>query len=116
MGELVLRQRRCPLHGCLSGQRSAVADADSYLRDGGKRSAFDQMSDLIRGVGILEDPENGGGTKQLSNLYQYHFNDGFGNYRCYEDPNMTPEKEGAIGNRTQMTEAPQRLSGQRRWT
>jgi len=78
---------------------------DSYLRDGGKRSAADHWDDLIRGVDTVEDPSNGG-TTQLSNLGQYHFTDGFGNYRTTDDPNYTPEKAGEVGSWTAMSQAP----------
>jgi len=78
---------------------------DSYLRDGGKRSAADHWDDLIRGVDTVNDPSTGG-TTQLSNLGQYHFTDGFGNYRTTDDPNYTPEKAGEVGTWTQMTAAP----------
>ena len=77
---------------------------DSYLRDGGKRSAADHWDDTIRGVDTLNDPSTGG-TTQLSNLGQYHFTDGFGNYRTADDPNYTPEKAGEVGSWTQMTTA-----------
>jgi len=78
---------------------------DSYLRDGGKRSAADHWDDTIRGVDTLNDPSTGG-TTQLSNLGQYHFTDGFGNYRTTDDPNYTPEKAGEVGSWTQMSAAP----------
>ena len=85
--------------------RSSGGVDDSYLRDGGARSASDHFSDLIRGVDTLNDPSTGG-TKQLSNLGQYHFTDGFGNYRTYDNPNDTPENTGEVGSWTQMTAAP----------
>jgi hypothetical protein len=85
--------------------RSSGGVDDSYLRDGGKRSASDHWDDLIRGVDTLNDPSTGG-TTQLSNLGQYHFTDGFGNYRTTDDPNYTPEKAGEVGSWTQMTAAP----------
>jgi hypothetical protein len=44
-----------------------------------KESLSDQWCDLIRGVDTLSNPN--GGTTQLCNLGQYHFTDGFGNYR-----------------------------------
>lgn len=77
---------------------------DSYLRDGGARSAADHWDDVIRGVDTLNDPSTGG-TTQLSDLGQYHFTDGFGNYRTTDDPNYTPEKAGEVGSWTQMTAA-----------
>ena len=83
--------------------RSSVDD--SFLRDGGKRSAADHWDDTIRGVDTLNDPSTGG-TTQLSNLGQYHFTDGFGSYRTTDDPNYTPEKAGEVGSWTQMTTAP----------
>jgi hypothetical protein len=76
----------------------------SYLRDGGARSASDHWSDLIRGVDTLNDPSTGG-TTQLSNLGQYHFTDGFGSYRTYDDPNATPENQGENGSWQLMTSA-----------
>ena len=84
--------------------RSSGGVDDSYLRDGGKRSAADHWDDMIRGVDTLNDPN--GGTTQLSNSGQYHFTDGFGNYRTADDPNYTPEKAGEVGSWTQMTQAP----------
>ena len=84
--------------------RSSGGVDDSYLRDGGKRSAADHWDDMIRGVDTVNDPSNGG-TTQLSNLGQYHFTDGFGNYRTTDDANYTPEKAGEVGSWTQMTAA-----------
>jgi len=78
---------------------------DSFLRDGGKRSAADHWDDLIRGVDPVNDPSTGG-TTQLSNLGQYHFTDGFGNYRTTDDPNYTPEKADEVGSWQRMTAAP----------
>jgi hypothetical protein len=85
--------------------RSSGGVDDSYLRDGGARSAADHWDDMIRGVDTVNDPSNGG-TMQLSNLGQYHFTDGFGNYRTTDNPNYTPEKAGEVGTWTQMTAAP----------
>jgi hypothetical protein len=85
--------------------RSSGGVDDSFLRDGGARSASDHFDDLIRGVDTVNDPSTGG-TTQLSNLGQYHFTDGFGNYRTSDDPNYTPEKAGEVGSWTQMTTAP----------
>ncbi len=85
--------------------RSSPGVDDSYLRDGGKRSAADHWDDMIRGVDTVNDPSTGG-TTQLSNMGQYHFTDGFGNYRTTDDPNLTPEKAGEVGSWTQMTAAP----------
>ena len=85
--------------------RNTPGADDSYLRDGGKRSAADHWDDLIRGVDTVNDPSTGG-TTQLSNAGQYHFTDGFGNYRTTDDPNYTPEKAGEVGSWTAMTEAP----------
>jgi hypothetical protein len=85
--------------------RSSGGVDDSYLRDGGARSAADHWDDMIRGVDTVNDPSNDGRT-QLSNLGQYHFTDGFGNYRTNDDPNYTPEKAGEVGTWTQMTAAP----------
>jgi hypothetical protein len=85
--------------------RNSPGVDDSSLRDGGKRSSADHFDDLIRGVDTLNDPSTGG-TTQLSNLGQYHFTDGFGNYRTSDDPNYTPEKAGEVGSWTQMTAAP----------
>jgi Cysteine rich repeat len=84
--------------------RNSPGADDSYLRDGGKRSAADHWDDLIRGVDTVNDPSTGG-TTQLSNLGQYHFTDGFGNYRTTDDPNYTPEKAGEVGTWTAMTPA-----------
>jgi hypothetical protein len=85
--------------------RNSPGVDDSYLRDGGKRSAADHWDDVIRGVDTVNDPSTGG-TTQLSNLGQYHFTDGFGNYRTTDDSNYTPEKAGEVGSWTQMSAAP----------
>jgi hypothetical protein len=85
--------------------RSSGGVDDSYLRDGGARSAADHWDDVIRGVDTVNDPSTGG-TTQLSNLGQYHFTDGFGNYRTSDNPNYTPESAGEVGSWTQMTETP----------
>jgi hypothetical protein len=84
--------------------RSSGGVDDSYLRDGGARSAADHWDDVIRGVDTLNDPSTGG-TTQLSNLGQYHFTDGFGNYRTSDNPNYTPESAGENGTWTPMTVA-----------
>ena len=85
--------------------RNSPGVDDSFLRDGGKRSASDHWDDLIRGVDTVNDPSTGG-TTQLSNAGQYHFTDGFGNYRTSDNPNYTPEQAGEVGSWTQMTAAP----------
>lgn len=85
--------------------RNSPGVDDSSLRDGGTRSAADHWDDLIRGVDTMNDPSTGG-TTQLSNLGQYHFTDGFGNYRTSDDPNYTPEKAGEVGSWQLMTAAP----------
>ena len=91
--------------------RNSPGVNDDYLRDhvgggsgGGGRSASDHWSDLIRGVDTLNDPSTGG-TTQLSNLGQYHYTDGFGNYRTYDNPNDTPENHNEVGSWQQMTTA-----------
>ena len=84
--------------------RNSPGVNDDSLRDGGARSASDHWSDLIRGVDTVNDPSTGG-TTQLSNLGQYHFTDGFGNYRTTDDPNYTPEKAGEVGSWQLMTAA-----------
>ncbi len=83
---------------------------DSWLRttsgggsDGAPtRSSADHFDDNVRAVDTLNDPSTGG-TTQLSNAGQYHFTDGFGNYRTSDDPNYTPEKNGEVGTWKQMT-------------
>jgi hypothetical protein len=92
--------------------RNSPGINDDYLRtsgggggDGAARSASDHWSDLIRGVDTVNDPSTGG-TTQLSNLGQYHFTDGFGNYRTYDNPNDTPENHNEVGSWQQMTAAP----------
>jgi hypothetical protein len=84
--------------------RNSPGVDDSYLHDGGARSAADHWDDLIRGVDTVNDPSTGG-TTQLSNLGQYHFTDGFGSYRTSDDPNYTPEKAGEVGSWQLMTQA-----------
>jgi hypothetical protein len=86
---------------------SSGGSADDFLRTdgsggGGGRTSSDNVSDLIRGVDTLNDPSTGG-TTQLSNLGQYHFTDGFGNYRTYDDPNATPENNNENGTWQRMT-------------
>jgi len=83
--------------------RNSPGINDNFLRDG-PRGAADHWSDLIRGVDTVNDPSTGG-TTQLSNLGQYHFTDGFGNYRTTDDPNYTPEKAGEVGSWQLMTAA-----------
>jgi Cysteine rich repeat len=91
--------------------RNSPGVDDSNLRDGGgssgggKRSSSDHFDDLIRGVDTVNDPSTGG-TTQLSNQGQYHFTDGFGNYRTTDDPNYTPEKAGEVGSWQVMSAAP----------
>ena len=46
--------------------------------------------DLIRGVTTTDDPMYG--TSQHSNLYDYHWTDGYGNYRNSNDPNFNPSQ------------------------
>lgn len=83
---------------------------DNWLRttgggsgEGGHtRSNAERFDDTIRGVDTLNDPSTGG-TTQLSSAGQYHFTDGFGNYRTSDDSNYTPEKAGEVGSWTQMT-------------
>ena len=94
-----------------SAWRNSSGVNDDFLRDndesgtgGGGRSAADHWSDLIRGVDTLNDPSTGG-TTQLSNLGQYHYTDGFGNYRTYDNPNDTPENHNEVGSWQRMTEA-----------
>lgn len=90
--------------------RSSGGVDDSWLRDGSgsggeaKRSSSDHFDDLVRGVDTVNDPSTGG-TTQLTNQGQYHFTDGFGNYRTSDDPNYTPEKAGEVGSWQQMTTA-----------
>jgi hypothetical protein len=84
--------------------RNSSGVDDSFLRDGGKRSAADHWDDVIRGVDTVNDPSTGG-TTQLSNLGQYHFTDGFGNYRTSDNPNYTPEQAGEVGSWQLMTAA-----------
>jgi len=79
-------------------------DHDGGGREGGARSASDHWSDLIRGVDTVNDPSTGG-TTQLSNLGQYHFTDGFGNYRTYDNSNDTPENHNEVGSWQLMTVA-----------
>ena len=90
-----------------AGKRSQHTLEQMGLRwgGGGPRSASDHWSDLIRGVDTVNDPSTGG-TTQLSNLGQYHFTDGFGNYRTYDNPNDTPENHNEVGSWQQMTAAP----------
>jgi hypothetical protein len=87
-----------------SGGGSSGGSVDGFLRDEGGRTSSDNVSDLIRGVDTLNDPSTGG-TTQLSNLGQYHFTDGFGNYRTYDDPNATPENNNENGTWQRMTPA-----------
>ena len=84
--------------------RSSGGFNDSFLRDGGARSASDHWDDVIRGVDTVNDPSTGG-TTQLTNLGSYHFTDGFGNYRTYDNPNDTPENHNEVGSWQPMTPA-----------
>lgn len=110
MAQMQTRERA--LNASVAKQDAALRGPsfdDSWLRTtggggsgGGTRSNADRASDLIRGVDTVNDPSTGG-TIQLSNAGQYHFTDGFGNYRTSDDPNYTPEKAGAVGSWTAMT-------------
>jgi hypothetical protein len=84
---------------------------DSWLRTssggsggGSGRSSSDHFDDNIRGKDTMNDSSTGG-TTQLSNAGQYHFTDGFGNYRTSDVPNYTPGAAGESGSWTQMTVA-----------
>jgi len=79
----------------------ARATGGSSGRTEGGRSAADAISDQIRGVDTVNDPM--WGTSQHSYMEQYHFTDGFGNYRHTNDPNAIPNEPG---NWERMTPAP----------
>jgi hypothetical protein len=68
----------------------------------GGRTIWDKWDDNVRGVDTTNDPMTG--TSQHSNLEQYHWTDGFGNYSNTNDPNYDPGKDEA-GNWTLMTPA-----------
>jgi hypothetical protein len=70
---------------------------------GGGRTVFDKADDLYRGVDTVNDPSTGD-TTQRSFMNQYHWTDGFGNYRDTNDPNYDPSKDNA-GNWTLMSTA-----------
>jgi hypothetical protein len=72
----------------------------AYLRSGAGgggggsspgRSSFDKMDDNIRGVDTTDDPF--WGQSQHSNLEQYHWTDGYGNYANTNDPNYNPSQD-----------------------
>jgi len=62
----------------------------------------DKFDDLVRGVDTTNDPLTG--TSQHSYMEQYHWTDGFGNYRNTNDPNYDPSKDNA-GTWQLMTQA-----------
>jgi hypothetical protein len=55
-----------------------------------QRTAADKQDDYIRGVDTVEDPTYG--TSQHSLTEQYHWTDGYGNYRNSNDANYDPNK------------------------
>jgi hypothetical protein len=57
------------------------------------RSSFDKADDVIRGVDTTDDPF--WGQSQHSNLEQYHWTDGYGNYVNTNDPNYNPSQDRA---------------------
>jgi hypothetical protein len=67
------------------------------------RSVFDKADDLVRGVDTTEDPM--WGTSQHSNLEQYHWTDGYGNYRDSNDANYNPNQSESTSNWQLMPEA-----------
>jgi hypothetical protein len=69
---------------------------------GGGRSNADRADDVIRGVDTTEDPMYG--TSQHSFMEQYHWTDGYGNYRNTNDPNYNPSQNES-GNWQLMPEA-----------
>ena len=71
---------------------------DSFLRDGGKRSASDHWDDLIRGVDTVNDPSTGA-LRSSPISASITSTDGFGNYRTTDDPNYTLQKRrGEVGS------------------
>ena len=54
------------------------------------RTGADKQDDYIRGVDTVEDPVYG--TSQHSLTEQYHWTDGYSNYRNSNDPNYDPNK------------------------
>ena len=77
-------------------------DSSSPDGTGGGRSVADKWDDLYRGVDTTNDPVTG--TSQHSFMEQYHWTDGFGNYRNSNDPNYDPSKDEP-GNWQLMTPA-----------
>jgi hypothetical protein len=79
-----------------------ASDGGSSDGSGGGRSVNDKFDDLVRGVDTTNDPLTG--TSQHSYMEQYHWTDGFGNYRNTNDPNYDPSKDNA-GTWQLMTQA-----------
>jgi hypothetical protein len=86
----------------LAAQRAASAAATGGSGGGSTRTGNDAQDDYIRGVETMNDPDTG--TSQHSFLEQYHWTDGYGNYRNSNDASYDPN-HAENGNWQLMTPA-----------
>ena len=84
----------------LAASRASSAGAGSG--GGAARTGNDAQDDYIRGVETMNDPDTG--TSQHSFLNQYHWTDGYGNYRNSNDASYDPN-HAENGNWQLMTPA-----------
>ena len=85
----------------MAASRTSSSSGGSGSSETGGRSSFDKFDDYIRGVDTMDDPY--WGTSQHSFNEQYHWTDGYGNYRNSNDVNYDPNNvvtsmRMAIGN------------------
>jgi hypothetical protein len=81
---------------------SGATGGDGGDGGGATRTGNDAQDDYIRGVETMNDPDTG--TSQHSLLQQYHWTDGYGNYRNSNDASYDPN-HAENGNWQLMTPA-----------
>jgi hypothetical protein len=74
----------------VAGRNPSGVSSGASAGGGEARSATDKQDDYIRGVGTVSDPLYG--TSQHSLTEQYHWTDGYGNYRNSNDGTYDPNK------------------------
>ncbi|HEY3857198.1 MAG TPA: hypothetical protein VGO67_22660 [Verrucomicrobiae bacterium] len=92
-------------HSLVASRNARVASSaggDGGSGGGATRTGNDAQDDYIRGVETMNDPDTG--TSQHSFLQQYHWTDGYGNYRNSNDANYDPN-HAENGNWQLMTPA-----------
>jgi hypothetical protein len=72
----------------LAASQTAQAGSSGSGGGGSTRTANDGYDDYIRGVATMNDPDTG--TSQHSIMEQYHWTDGYGNYRNSNDQSYDP--------------------------